>query len=191
MEKPSSPGRLTSSTTRSTFSLARILSISLPLPASVTVNPWSTRYFAMRVRISSSSSTTKRWRGSMVVKADFSVRQGSSGMQRQTHARRIIWPELGVLVSDCSERLPPPDVYGCGRHLFCRRHWDAAVEEPLCQVWFCPKASLVYYGSASITVAALLDRGWSHGLTVRGESRGGLPGGAYEFWARSRNSVNG
>ena len=67
----------------------------------------------------------------------------------------------------------------------------AAIEEPLCQVWFCPKASLVYRGSASITVAALLDRGWSDSLIARRESRDGLPGGAFEFWARSGNSVNG
>jgi len=74
----------------------------------------------MRVRISSSSSTTKRWRGSMVVKADFSS-GGFIWDVRQTHARQIIWPELGVFVLDCSERPRPPDVYGRACHLFCRR----------------------------------------------------------------------
>ena len=46
-------------------------------------------------------------------------------------------------------------------------------------------------GSASIAVAALNERGSSHSLTACRESRDGLPGGAYEFWARSRSSVNG
>ena len=47
------------------------------------------------------------------------------------------------------------------------------------------------YGSASITVAALIERWSSHSLTVCRESRDGLPGGAYEFWTRSRSPVNG
>ena len=42
-------------------------------------------------------------------------------------------------------------------------------------------------GSASIAVAALIECGSSHSLTVCRESRDGLPGGAYEFWARSRS----